>query len=531
MSIFRCVILVSLVSLLAGLGLVFLGSSSGYEQFRGGYAVIATDISTNGRTIGGLLETSGSVFWGAPVYESNQWVMLDVFGDLEKIPLDQYSSRLLSSDPRNDGYADKLKNVFVQNDKRLFYIPLLAGNWNLALLDRQFENLLKEIPFTVEYYGIGKPVFLFFASFAAASLCFIILCYAKKQRNSGSFMALIPALSSLVFFGTPGIVCAALLFGFFFLFKEPLNDLVSLPALFKKQELNQKYNNQLIVFINKEIIKPYRLHFVFLPVFAVTFGVLIIISQVKLLFFILVFLAALAVFIISLKIISGVSWSRRRFNPVLIIKRRAVDFSFYPYIMPFAAAAFIVMFLTPNMPGAYNPQEKFDALVDEKDYYAHLSFQASFSIRQFGASAFAYPDYKMGADGLPVPSGDSFLDQLASIDGLPPFPLKHLMDFFNGISLTSDSLQSNDGGESIGSPDYTKTLPEKLSLLILLFFILAGLLIKKRKKDSPKIDLSNYKKSTGKPRFFGINRISLLGNSLQNSQSGERIPKQVRKDA
>ena len=55
MFFFRAVLIIGLVSLLASAGLLFFGSITEYEEFRGGYAVLSTDASVNDRTLVFLL--------------------------------------------------------------------------------------------------------------------------------------------------------------------------------------------------------------------------------------------------------------------------------------------------------------------------------------------------------------------------------------------------------------------------------------------------------------------------------------------
>lgn len=73
------------------------------------------------REVAGALEKA----LGRPVISaSSQWVLLNSFGGLERIPLEGYGDRLEIFDPRRDGYAEKLTRFFVRDGKRWFFIPL-----------------------------------------------------------------------------------------------------------------------------------------------------------------------------------------------------------------------------------------------------------------------------------------------------------------------------------------------------------------------------------------------------------------------
>jgi len=511
MSVFRAVFLLSFVYLLATAVLFFTGSAAtDYKEWRGGYAVLTVDSSIEDRALRVLLEKSERIFGGSPVSESTQWVMLDNFGSLEMIPLDKYSSRLFSFDPRNDGYAGKLKDVFIRDDKRFVYIPLNSGSWNQAVLDKQFQSLLGDIPFSVEYYGVGKPLYFFFAVYAAASLCVLAISYVKRKtyRGTAKVIPLIAPLSLLSFFGAPGIACAAVLLGFFLFFREPLDELANIRRFINKDSA------QKTKLIYKKIVKPYGPDFLFLLVFAAALGILVFFTRIKLFYLLIVFAVSLALFFFSSRIMSVMLTNRRRFDPVLIIKRRFPDFSFSICMLPFTAAAFLAVFFTPYMPGAYASDVKFDAIIDEQDYYSHLIYQATFSTRQLGTSFAAFPDYIYGEDGLPLPDGSNGKNPVEIIDDFPPFPLKNLMTFF--VDVNDGNRTNNSGG--------TEGIKDKLSLLVLLLFIFPIFFVNRNNNYTQKNDLSCFKKPDGKKRLKAVNRNNSYVYSGKNTL-------RIRKDA
>ena len=493
MSFFRSVLLASLISLLAAVGLLFLGFSMGYEEFRGGYAVLAVDDTIEDRPLRTLLET-GAFLGAEPISESSQWVMLDVFDSLQRIPLDTYSSRVLSIDPRNDGYADKVRKIFVRDGKRFVYIPLIAGNWNSSYLDKRFNELLDEISFSVDYYGIGRPFALFFIVYIVASCILLVLCYINRKvhRSIVNIVPMVPVLSSLGFFGASGIGAAALLFGLFILLKEPLSDLVN-PAAPSAKGLKPR-----LMQLYKEIIFPYRNYWLFLPVFILAFTILIIFSQLKFWFLLALFIVSFAVFFFSLKIVSFSGVEHKRFNPVTIMKRRFPEFVFPVYIIPFVIGAFFTMFFTPYMSGTIDSSAKFDAIVEEQDYYEHLTFQASFSTRQLGTTSAAFPNFYFDTDGLPSIDTNTVSQNIRMSD-FPPFPLKYLMEFFYNVNHGKRT-----GGQQ-GPRSPSGGISERLSLLILLLFVFPGLIFGKKDGNSPKNNFDGLSKITGKLRLAGIN--------------------------
>jgi len=492
MSFIRSCLFISLISLPAALGLLALGSVMGYEEFRGGYAVLTTGDSIDDKTLRSSLEKGAAFFGGSPVSESSQWVMLDEFDAVRAIPLDTYSLRVASFDPRNDGYAEKVRQVFLRDGKRFVYVPLKAGNWNSSLLEKQFNDLLGNIPFSVEYYGIGRPLHLFFIAYAAASIGLFVICLVKKKSHIGAanIIVLIPVFSSLAFFGAAGIAAAALLFALFIMLREPLNELVTLTGSFLKQDGN------IFKLIYKEIILSYKYYWFFLPVFALFFSALIIFSQLKVLFFLAVLICALAVFFLSLRILTFSAGSRKRFAPVLIMRHRFPEFAFSFFMLPFVIAAFLTFFFTPYMSGSYVSNSKFDAMLNEQDYLAHLSYQASFSTQQFGASFSAFPAFFLDTDGLPSMYDYNSANQAVNIDNFPPFPLKNLMDFFHNV---------NSGKRTDAGSGTSTRFTELMSLLVLLLFLFPGLFFRTKGDSPPKLDFSGLKRFSAELRLKGIN--------------------------
>jgi hypothetical protein len=489
MSFFRSVLLASLISLLAAIGLLFIGSAMGYEEFRGGYAVIITDDTIEDDVILSHLESGDLFFGGSLISESSQWVLLDEFDSVKRIPLDQFTSRIFPFDPRNDGYAGKLRDVFVRDGKRFVYVPLFAGNWKANFLNKKFNELMGDIPFSVEYYGIGRPLSLFFIFYAAASVILLIMCYVKRKvhRSIVNIIPMIPVLSSLGFFGAAGIGSAALLFALFILLKEPLNDFVNPPPLIKK---GRNFRT-----IYKEIITPYKFYWLFVPVFAAALSILVIFSQLKVLFLIAVTAASFAVFFFSLKIVSFSGVEHKRFNPLMIVRRRFPEFVFPMYILPFVIGAFLTMFFTPFMSGSYDSGNKFDVIVTEQDYYDHLSYQTSFSTRRLGdASSSSYPAFFYDTDGI-VSMNKTGAAQPVKMSDFPNFPLKQLMEFFNNVN----------NGDIVNSGKSTGRIQENLSLLVLLLFIFPGLIFRGKNDVSNDGAFDGLKKNSRKLHSIGIN--------------------------
>ena len=516
MFAFRSILLVSVISLAAGLGLIFLGSLMGYDEFRGGikqqlmgYSVLSTDSSFDDRYLRSLFETG--VFGADIVSESSQWVMLNTFDSIRMIPLDEYSSRVFPFDPRDDGYAGKLKNVFIEDEKRFMYFPVKTGTWNSSTLDSEFALHLGDIPFSVEYFGIGRPSYLFFIMYGAASFCVFIICVINRKKHSGilHIITLLPVLASLSFFGAAGIGSAALLLALFIQFMEPLKDFFT----------SGKNSNEKKSFF-KRLILPYRYYYLILPVFIFAFIIIGIFFQLKLLFLLFVFIAAFFVLIFSFYMFSlrehayaKVSGIHKRFTPVTIVRRMFPEYIFSFYMLPFTAAGLLTLFLLPFMPGSYLSETQFNIHVSEQDYFDHLEYQAGFSTRQLGTGAGIFPNFFFDSDGLPsIETGQNA--PLIDYNDYPPFPLKQLMTFFDDVNSGAWTRPDSGYGE----------ITEKLLLLALLLFALPGLIIRNNRHHASKIDTKGFEKFSGILRFRGINWNKTL---LYNNKSYN----QLRKDA
>jgi hypothetical protein len=124
-----------------------------------------------------------------------------------------------------------------------------------------------------------------------------------------------------------------------------------------------------------------------------------------------------------------------------------------------------------------------------------------------------------GEDGLPVQdTGRSGIVKI-KFDDYPPFPIKHLLDFFNSVNSGGRAAPNHGGGR----------LLEILSLLILLLFIFPGLLFNGRivfgKILTPaKGRFAGFKRFAGMFRRTDINRKNVL---LYNGKNTFRL----RKDA
>jgi hypothetical protein len=500
MSFFRSFLILSLVCLFSAAGLILWGSAGKFNNYRGGYAALAFDDKTEDKAIHALLSSDNRVMVKPFFSESSQWVMLDEFDSLAMIPLDEYSKRIEPFDPRNDGYAEKLKKVFVRNGKRFVYMPLPAGNSALSSLEKQLAGPLGDVSFTVKYYGVGTPLKLFFLLYAAASASLLVICYVQKEkRHAALIIPLLPVLASLAFFGACGIGSASLFLGGAVLLKEPLKEMFTalrLPATGAQRRKT----------LIKKVLRPYKLNWRVLPLFAAALAAVVFFSSLTALFATAVSIVVCALLCVSIVTFSQWRGRRARFAPVLIINRKLPGFAFSAYMLPFAVAAFAAALFAPSMPNSVISSEKFDQLINEEEYYEHLAFQASFSARQLGKTGYGYPGYILDNDGLPSPDSKSKEDFPIQFDDFPPFPLKDLMEILSGVNAGIGKNPERGTGEGV----------ENLSLLILPLFIVPGFFLKNKIFLSTTSRFLNVKKSL-KPARTDIDRKKALLYNKRNT--------------
>ncbi|MDR0389872.1 MAG: hypothetical protein LBH73_07365, partial [Spirochaetaceae bacterium] len=203
MSIQKPTLLCCLVSL--GLALGF-----GFLVYRGlpaaglSYGVISVDPSYNDRELRSLLAEAGIE---TVISESSQRVFYDSFDGIQAVPLDQYREYIDGVDPRDDGYAEKLRSVFIGKEGRRLFIPPRSGFFSgtQAALKGKVARALSGIPHSLKIEGFSRPLVFPLLVFAASS--FLMLFFFRAGRV---FVPALPLLGPLAWFGAPGFALAAL---------------------------------------------------------------------------------------------------------------------------------------------------------------------------------------------------------------------------------------------------------------------------------------------------------------------------------
>jgi hypothetical protein len=393
------------------------------------YAALVCGEDVPDRDIRERLENQG---FSGMVSESGQLVLLDCFGSLEQISLDEYPSRVLPFDPRNDGYAEKLRSLFVRDGRRYVYIPLALPQAKLPLVEKKLAAALGDIPYALEYgpsggeRRTGFSLILFF--FAVCSFFIVRPLRLELKPKAACLVPCLLALSPLVPEGAAGFALASLLAGSSVLAAALCLERPGLPRIWR---------------------------WLLPPLLLTGYGLIAFFSGLPLVFTMLVLILFCITLAFSLRFASraaaGFSFKRRdtghqRFSPVLILKRRSSGFAFSWAMLPFAASALILacsgLAASVSMPQV-PPVLPSAADVTEADYIAHCLFQSTFSQRPLhktnvsaASDAAGMSVYELSPDGLlaQTVSGESSKQTDMELPaGLPPFPLN---DFYLNINTS-----------------------------------------------------------------------------------------------
>jgi len=441
------------------------------------------------------------------VSESDQWFLLDCFGGVEKIPLVEYSQRLFPFDPRNDGYAEKLRSLFVRDGKRFVYIPL--GTNRLENLETEIAKALTGISYSLEYTQPPpkRDIFLPLIAFSLTACAFFVIPALRRRLNAGLLPCLV-AFSPLAFGLAPGFALISLLAGFAALLAEPG------PKVFFSTGQQSAYN----------LPGLFTARWLLAVALIACYGFFSFFSGLPVLytFFVLAaFCCVLAVSIrqgggamnggavnggkISMKFTVKKMYPRsRRFTPVEIISRKTVSYGFFPVMLPFAAMALALAlvfmgFTRPQPPSslshAANPPSfmapQFMAppfmappfmappagMITEADFQEHYLFQSTFSLRALGKknedNGLVIAAYELSPNGLLEPAVPAVDEELQ----IPDFPLG---DLLRGLSSAPPRVV--DEGNRGNSP-----IIDLLFSLLPVLFILPALIYSLKKKRQEKI--------------------------------------------
>jgi hypothetical protein len=379
-----------------------------------GYTVLIADESYSDDAI---LKTLPPEIAHTVISESSQWVLLDDFGELQRVPLTEYNSRLESFDPRRDGYAQKLRSFFIQNGKRFLFVPHAAQTQ--ILLDETLETLDESITaVTVPEFSTGshrpqmvKPFVIYLALGSAAFLISLLI-----SKNRLFLLCTYPLFASLSVSGAQGLLLGALL--------HTLSFMV-LPII-QTYFASRRYKRRIRIAVKKQIV--------LYSAGLILYGLICIVSAFWLGFAALACLCVILCMVVWAESNRGKIHDHIRFTPVPITAfpfRKPAQLRF---VIPFCIAVLLALLIPVLVPEPALLINKFDlisadTLVEQADYEAHAFFQSSFSLFPLGTALEErkeqlYKHYILESNGLIAASENSGITY-----DIPPFPLETLMDF------------------------------------------------------------------------------------------------------
>jgi hypothetical protein len=401
-----------------------------------GYAVVSVDASLGDRHIGGLLDSAGLEGYSS---ESTQWVYIDDFGSLRKIPLDRYREEIESFDPRDDGFGEKLRAFFVRDGERFFFIPLADGGGGRKKLEKVLAPALGDIPF-------GFEILTFYRSFLPYFLLLFpsLLAAVFLSGSPAGFVFQVFPLLGFARGGPPSLVLAALLASLWALSRDPLDEVFTVSPYLSGLYAGQGFRGL------GEKLRPYRLNLILIPVFILLFGVVFYITGLPPLPVWTGFLSFWGLCFLSRA--AGAEGQKRaahlRFKPVIMLPGGVRTVPLFALAAAFAPAVLFSLLsplLFPSLssrPRDASPFSDPGLLISPADYESHLAFERSFSRRPLGPDfpEGGYFHYYLGEDGL-IAGTRGEPPGLEGGEEIPSFPLENLMEFLleysNGAEETA----------------------------------------------------------------------------------------------
>ena len=368
------------------------------------YCAVTVNKNVSDSLVSGLLNDAGF----KTVYsESGTPVFFDDFGRLKQFHLDDFRDHIETWDPRDNGYADKLRSFFINGDSRSFFIPLEIFSIH-GIVRLKITGILKNIPHSIEIFGSGNQGYFWFLLQLAAVICVFVMVKDKSR-----FILQIPVILAFSLAGFQGIIFTSVLTGLRELMKDPLNELFS--------------ENPYGTLIDR--FKPYRNIIIWCFLFVLFYIVLAAVLDISPVLVWTGFISFILIELVSLKAAARKNFCHAPFVPVLILPFRFKPAFFHQSMAVFAMTGLLGSFFLV-MPGTSSilSAEKinFSSLPSVNEYYEHMEHQAAFSWMPLGASGGEYLNYYLGADGLIAGSSDRIP---RTIPEVAPFPLEKLAGF------------------------------------------------------------------------------------------------------
>ncbi|MDR3146072.1 MAG: hypothetical protein LBU21_07325 [Treponema sp.] len=410
----------------------------------GGYGILSLDETVAEGPVVEALNRNGI---GGVLTESSQWVFLDDFGTLERIPLPEFRNRIEAFDPRNDGYAERLYALFVREGRRFFYIPMPVSRGPFTynayrLLQRQVARSLGDTPYSLALPRPPRPVLWYLILFGCAALGTLIVSAFPSGKSGGAFLpalSLLPLLAPFALTGPAGFALSGALFGLFGVTLAPLREF-----FVSRRYRMQSFSSQTGGFLWGSC----RAAWFPAAVFLLAYGLICFAGEIPVPIALAAPVSFFCVLCTSLR--AEVNRGKIRNHVIFLpvdIREPPLCLSRFPRIvLPFALASLVA--LGSSLPVRGESPDVTDGglnllLPSAGDYYRHAAFQAFFSLRPLGAGPEGllpgegtgpnpYLHYTLGLDGL-ISGSLPVAEEYPETGDFPPFPLEDLTAFLGGL--------------------------------------------------------------------------------------------------
>ncbi len=368
------------------------------------------------------------------VSESTQFVYIDDFEKPRSIPLKEFDKYIEPLDPRNDGYVDKLKNVFVSGGQRRFFIPLsFYSPWTrMDTLIRKIEKSLSEYGPTIQVSGSNQvqlPWWLNGLVFAG-----ILIYFALISRRKTHIVTALPTMLVFLNAGFGGLVAAGLLIAMKTALEQSMQDFMF--RLYKKEPVHVPaffhwYKTDLInglIFLILYVLSC----FVLTIPWTIALAGLVVLISTDTLFSLLYFESASKI-------------EHRFFLPIQLIRSVKSFAEPLRVLLPFVSCAAAFFVLSILIQGSKSVSGKTDANLiplSFDNYQAHMERQYRFSIDSLypdSSNNGGYYTYVLDADGLiSAKTHEVAIDNVYQTLSLPP--LESLLLSGNAPIIRSHSI-------------------------------------------------------------------------------------------
>jgi hypothetical protein len=355
------------------------------------------------------------------VSESTQWILINDFGEWEKVPLAEYGNRLEPFDPRNDGYADRLRSLFLTGNTRRVYLRRQPSFFSISSQTgfvRTIRSILEGKEYELRLLSSGSaPIFpLLLAACALA-----VALFASKTFSVLS--ALVPSFV-LAAFGPGGVASAGFLCAFSVAFSRAMGE-------WGRADSPRLRTLRAFPWVSDHLI-PAGLAAVASVAVAMVGGVPLVPSVLAL----LASVFAASAFSAGSRMVAART-NHVRFNPVSLRSPSSAGVAAVSLaVLPFALSSLVCVPAAFASPASASIEPSM--VVDQSEYEEHLERQRSFMVTRLmdAPSEKGYTLFSVDADGFASLSERTAKTMQAPRSELPPVE-RLLVDLTGAPSRTT----------------------------------------------------------------------------------------------